>query len=126
MGINSSKQKTDDFDNYFTNSSKIEESNNIQKGGKFLGKGAYGCVYNPPIPCKDSAEKWSDDYISKVMVRREASKEMRESEVIREIDPDSEFALFGLKECPIEKVTDKEENCLADCNHLTEFVDKPD
>ena len=100
--------------------------NNTQDGGKFLGKGAYGCVYNPPIPCKGSTERRSDEYISKVMVRREASKEMRESEVIREIDPDSEFALFGLDICPLDTVTVSEEGCLEDCDHLVDFVSKPD
>ena len=101
----SNKNETGKYQN-----SNIE--NNTQDGGKFLGKGAYGCVYNPPIPCKGSTERRSDEYISKVMVRREASKEMRESEFIREIDPDSEFALFGLDICPLDTVTVSEEGCL--------------
>ena len=47
---------------------------------------------------------------------------MRESEVIREIDPDSEFALFGLDICPLDTVTVSQEDCLEDCDHLVDFV----
>ena len=25
------------------------------QGGKFLGKGAYGCVFSPPVPCENKA-----------------------------------------------------------------------
>ena len=29
-----------------------------QKGGKVLGKGSFGCVVSPPIPCKSKKGKW--------------------------------------------------------------------
>ena len=98
--------------------------NNKQQGGKFLGKGTYGCVYNPPIPCKGTDDRDSSDYVSKVMSKKEASSEMKEANIIRKIDPKSNFALYGLKECDIVSVTKSDENCLKDCTHLKPYVSK--
>ena len=98
--------------------------NNNQRGGKFLGKGTYGCVYNPPIPCKGTDERDSTDYVSKVMTKKEASNEMVEANIIREIDPKSNFALYGLKQCDIVSVTKSDENCLKDCTHLKKNAGK--
>ena len=94
------------------------------KGGKFLGKGTFGCVYNPPIPCKGTDERDSTDYVSKVMTKKAASEEMVEANIIRKIDPKSNFALYGLKQCDIVSVTKSEENCLKDCTHLKKNAGK--
>lgn len=60
------------------------------KGGKVVGKGTYGCVYNPPMKCKGETIR-EDDTISKLMDKTEAVKEVTEMSVIDNIDPEYEF-----------------------------------
>ena len=54
----------------------MERYGNI-KGGKVIGVGAYGCVFQPPLPCKEGKQP-TDDMVSKLMDTEEANKEMDE------------------------------------------------
>jgi len=94
-----------------------------QQGGKFIAKGSYGCVYNPPLPCKGKARK-SNEYVSKIMEPKDAKDEMKEGRLIKKIDPTSKFTLFGLERCEIDKITQSEEKCLSGCQY-SYFVKKP-
>jgi serine/threonine protein kinase len=68
------------------------------KGGKVVGKGTYGCVYNPPMKCMGSGER-EPNTISKLMDYKEALKEVKEMSVIDNIDPDYEFHVELSKIC---------------------------
>ena len=54
----------------------MERYGNI-KGGKVIGVGSYGCVFQPPLPCKEGKQP-SDDMVSKLMETDDANKEMSE------------------------------------------------
>jgi len=71
-------------------------------GGKFLGKGAYGCVFEPAIPC--DGESISRGEISKVFMRDgddTARQEMEETEYLRAIDPGFDYFYYPLSSCPV-------------------------
>lgn len=54
----------------------MERYGNI-KGGKVIGVGGYGCVFSPPLPCKDGKQPTAG-MVSKLMETDEAVKEMDE------------------------------------------------
>jgi serine/threonine protein kinase len=49
-----------------------------KKGGRLLGEGAYGCVFNVEFPCKTGSSSKRDKYISKVFFHKKAVKEAKE------------------------------------------------
>ena len=49
----------------------------IQKGGKSIGSGSYGCVFRPSLKCNDK-NKRSNDSVSKLMLNKDATKEFEE------------------------------------------------
>ncbi|MAP61389.1 MAG: hypothetical protein CMF82_00305 [Candidatus Marinimicrobia bacterium] len=54
-----------------------------QRGGDVVGSGAYGCVFNPPIKCKNKTRKKKG--ISKVMLKNDALNETLNIGLIKEI-----------------------------------------
>lgn len=75
-------------------SSNVKLSINIQRTRtpKLIGKGAYGCVYYPPLPCKNPCtSKYCKTGVSKLMVDFEAEDEMKAYEKIKEIDPKGKY-----------------------------------
>jgi len=75
-----------------------------KKGGKYLGEGTFGCVFGPPpLKCKGDAERSTNDIVSKVMERRNAKKELIESELWKKIDPNQEFSITAIKMCGFDK-----------------------
>lgn len=49
----------------------------IQKGGKSIASGSYGCVFRPSLKCIDE-NKRSSDSVSKLMLDKDAKKEFEE------------------------------------------------
>ena len=81
----------------------------LKKGGKFLGEGAYGCVYSPPVNCND---KNSDNFVKtnypnsvgKVIHNIEAAhKEIKISEIFSKIDPNGLHLVPLVGHCNIDK-----------------------
>lgn len=76
-------------------------SNTNQKTGgndsKLLGVGSYGCAYNPPINCIDGDEH--PNAITKLMFSHDANNEMKEYNVIKEVDPEGQFTVSALRVC---------------------------
>lgn len=71
-------------------------------GGKLLAKGSFGCVYKPALKCKGANERL-DGYVSKLMLKKEALKEIEEQKNIDKLDPNYFFHLRIGKECVPEK-----------------------
>ena len=46
----------------------------LKRGGKFIGKGAYGCLFRPALLCKGDAAR-RPDHVSKLMHTQEAELE---------------------------------------------------
>jgi hypothetical protein len=91
----------------------------------FIGKGSYGCVYNPPFHCdnllkpvdppKDASPEVIKEYetemakynnfykgkISKLMTEDSAIDEIKSSRLIKNIDPDQKYTLYPMNRCKV-------------------------
>ena len=56
----------------------------------YVAEGTYGCVYRPPIKCKNGV-KYKSGKISKLMTRRAAIKEENEYKIIKKADKKRQF-----------------------------------
>lgn len=54
------------------------------KGGKAIGRGGYGCVFKPALKCQ-GFKKNQDEYISKLMCKKDAIEEMQKIKNISNI-----------------------------------------
>ena len=72
-----------------------------------IGKGSFGCVYRPSLKCNKSSKKTpSIDYtdkISKLMSKKYAKAEMKEYDVIADIDKKNEYYLGKPEMCQPDK-----------------------
>jgi len=88
-----------------------------KKGGKYLGEGTYGCVFgDPPLKCKGDNERSTNDIVSKVMERKNAKKELIESDLWKKIDPEQDFSISAIKICSFDKKYNSKnepEKCLS-------------
>lgn len=81
---------------------------NKLRGGKFVAKGTYGCVFRPNLPCPDETGPTSN-VVSKVMESMEAQKERGEFTSIDAVDPKFLFHLPAPKICDYQRKYDDEE-----------------
>ncbi len=56
----------------------------------FIGQGTYGCVYRPPLLCKDGT-RVPPGKVSKLMLHSVAKKEVKEYKIIEQIDPENKY-----------------------------------
>ena len=47
-------------------------------GGVPIAAGGYGCVFDPALKCKNSSDPYNPNFISKLMIRKNAEDEKRE------------------------------------------------
>ena len=77
-----------------------------QEGGKYVGKGAHGCVFAPNMKC-DASDTISDNYISKLIrnTDEKIGEEYDSIEVFKlnVIDPDNSLFLYPIKRCDIKQ-----------------------
>jgi len=72
----------------------------MQTGGKFVGEGTYGCVFNPPISCDVEKKYKTRKYVGKVLFKdKDFKEEMEMSEVQRKLDPRGLFSLLPVATC---------------------------
>lgn len=94
------------------------------RGGKRIGAGTFGCVYNPPLRCKGEVTR-AENSISKFMTARHAMREVKEFEVMKQIDPTYQFHLGISKVCvPEEPEPGYDENYREDCKIWDSKSDK--
>lgn len=98
-----------------------------KKGGKYLGKGTYGCTFTkPPLKCKNETNRRNNSYISKVFIDKIAANvEMEESALWKDIDPDQKFSLYNLKQCNLNTDNIKALNEFDKCKLNLPKNDKP-
>ena len=61
------------------------KTKSLKKGGVAFDKGSYGCVFRPPLHCKQSFKTEGLEYISKFMTKEDADKEIKEMKNIKKI-----------------------------------------
>ena len=69
-----------------------------RKGGRIIGKGAYGCVYKPAMRC--SGETARRPGISKLLTKSEANAEWDQTQLLRNsLDRDMSFTVYPQSRC---------------------------
>ena len=64
-----------------------------------LGEGAYGCVHKPSLKCKDRPDISYEGNISKIMDKRHALVELKEYDVIGNIDKENRYYIGKPEVC---------------------------
>ena len=94
-----------------------------QPKSKIIGTGSYGCVYRPPIPCKDYLKRDidlnTDLLVSKVSGLEAAKKELNEHLKISKIDRDSKYTLPPPLPCFF-----NDRNDVRSCDVINDMEDK--
>ena len=93
----------------------------ILKGGKFLARGAYGCVYGPNLPGAKHIRE--DKYISKVVEKSDFQQEFNEVKSIGvpAIDPEAKFTIYPLDADTITDYDLANENEFKDCQIINAY-----
>lgn len=85
------------------------KSNNsmIQDGGKFIGKGGFGCVVSPALKCAKK-DKYTDMMVSKIIPTQDIHyvNELKISQVLKKIDPGKKYYLTFEKYCYVNNIPD--------------------
>jgi serine/threonine protein kinase len=81
------------------------KNTNNQAGGKFIGKGGFGCVVSPALKCSKN-DKYTGMMVSKVIPTNDASysNELKISQVLKKIDPGKKYYLTFEKYCYINNI----------------------
>ena len=98
---------------------------------KVIGEGSYGCVHKPALRCnKNETLNKSHNKVSKLMVKNDIKKEMKEYELIDKADPVAEFYLGKPDSCKVSTsysnthTLDKCENLLDNDPYLNVHLTK--
>lgn len=99
--------------------------NKVQKKSKVIGEGSYGCVHSPMLYCEDETENVDmKDKISKILLKKNAQKEMQEYEKIDMADKDAKFYLGKPMRCTPKNNKYNEES-IKKCKEITPFFHDP-
>jgi serine/threonine protein kinase len=99
-----------------------------QTGGKVIGTGTYGCVHKPQIECTDDIHNTTPGAVSKIMLKLDARKELREFNDVTRADPALTMHLGTPTLCEV-KDTDENKYAIDECNnprgtHTTFYPDR--
>jgi serine/threonine protein kinase len=71
-----------------------------KSGGKLIGEGAYGCVYQPAIRCEGNvSKKRNASTVSKLLYSKNAAAEYATKGLLEPIDPEQKYLLYPIKTC---------------------------
>jgi hypothetical protein len=91
----------------------------IQYGGKIVGKGSYGCAFDPPLKCASGVEKQIKGHqIGKMTTRSEAEKEVYISSVLKTIPHIEKYFAVLTSDCLLKPRAQQEETDLRKCDVL--------
>jgi serine/threonine protein kinase len=90
-------------------------------GGKLFDEGMYGCIFTPPLKCKDNKKQYdeSDNSISKLIIKEYADKEWSIMTKIKKIPLWKNY--FIVSESPCIPAAIQKERDLALCPPLAEY-----
>jgi serine/threonine protein kinase len=86
------------------------------KPPKVIGQGTYGCVHRPSLKCKKRPNQSYKNKTSKILPKREARIEFSEYEMIKKIDPASEFYLGVPDRCEPNERSKNNQAAFAQCS----------
>ena len=85
----------------------------------YVAEGTYGCVYRPPIKCKNGI-KYTTGKVSKLMTRRAAKKEVTEYKLISKADKQQKYYTGPPISCEVDPADAKKEMTPGECKLFTE------
>ena len=80
----------------------------------YVAEGTYGCVYRPPIKCKNG-KKYTTGKVSKLMTRRAAKKEIEEYKFIKTVDKKKQFYPGPPIDCEVDEIDAAREMTPGEC-----------
>ena len=87
------------------------------KGGRYLGKGSYGCTFGfPPLKCIGEPARKSAEYISKYLVKDEARTEGIKSKWFKKFDPSDTYFLTASTICDLDTADIKASDEFVRCH----------
>jgi len=93
----------------------------MQTGGKIIGKGSYGCAFDPPLLCADGAEKkYVSRKVGKMTSKSEALKENYITNVLKHIPNAEDYYALLLNSCVLKPRAEQEEPDLGKCDVLSQ------
>lgn len=98
----------------------------MKRGGEFLGSGNYGCVFMPPIDCKQPCSLKRNQTIGKVFENKAFfDEEVEKMKIVRDkIDKEEKFSIHFLKNCKIRRLTKKDIKGMPEtssCKNISPF-----
>jgi serine/threonine protein kinase len=84
-------------------------------GGDIIGKGNTGCIYNPPLKCKNEDTNNSSNMVSKFLKDDKAIIEYNQSTFLKKIDPDNQYLIYPIKMCDVDLNDSNNKLLLKDC-----------
>lgn len=86
---------------------------------KFLSKGSYGCVFNPPIPCANQ-ETLHRGTVGKIFEhQQDFEEEVRAYQLVKMLDPNHKWSLPIVKGCEIDTTALELDEEVARCPFMT-------
>lgn len=88
-----------------------------------IGEGAYGCIHKPSIKCLENPYPNFNynEYISKLMKKGNAEKELKEFEIIQNIDKTNEYHLGMPIMCIPNTIFSKEKEDIKKCKRINQY-----
>lgn len=92
------------------------------KNRKVIGEGSYGCVHKPSLKCDKKVGKVNyKNKISKILSTEEAENEMKEYNIISNIDKENGFFLGKPRMCPVRE-SENNLNAIGKCEQGYELL----
>jgi serine/threonine protein kinase len=95
-----------------------------QHGGKLIGKGSYGCVFDPPLACKGILQKKGKGReIGKLTTKGEAKKEIYMSKLLGDVPNVNQYLTILTNSCIPKPREEQEEPDLRKCDVIVRKSD---
>ncbi len=102
-----------------SNKAHSDEAHSNQTGGKIIGKGSYGCAFDPPLKCADGAEKsHTGRKVGKMTSKSEALKENYITSILKQIPNAQKYYSILLDTCALKPRAEQTETDLRKCDVL--------
>jgi serine/threonine protein kinase len=101
----------------------------VQAGGKLIGKGAYGCIFNPPLVClgqKKPRLGWKTDKLGKMTDIIDIKNEIAAAKLFKSVPNAKHYCVLPELDsiCKPSPMTTQKESGLAECDALERYGDK--
>tara|TARA_B100000886_G_scaffold277824_1_gene201814 strand:+ start:12990 stop:14699 length:1710 start_codon:yes stop_codon:yes gene_type:complete len=86
-----------------------------------IGQGTYGCVHKPSLKCNTTEPVDYTDKVSKILIKKEATKEIQQYSILKKIDPKEKHYLGMPIKCQVKKNKENIRN-IKKCKYKENFL----